>query len=236
MTSCVLDHGENEHGPIRQPVDIGLLCAWHRRRLTTTTRNIADLWLDLALLIEAGSAPKDETPKTRHLKSAEAPAPANLEALALYDRRSSPTRLPERWVKGRYFEADNSTPIPPVTAIVAGWVLCLAEERPLTATVLPGSVLAQLELLTLHHDWIAAQLWIDDYVTELTDVHKALKAAVRDHEAKLIGYCRLPVADRTCGGQLLKENGSGVIRCTSCRESWVTPQQQAMLAVALETP
>lgn len=244
-TTCVLDHGADENGPIYRAREVGLLCAWHRARLTATTGQVAELWYDLAFIVEAGTAPKDETPKTRHLKAAEAPAPANLEVLALRDPRSHPSRLAE----------DQSAPIPPVLSVVAGWLLCLAEERPLTETRhrlaiirnraywvaytapmrLPKSVLAQLTLLERHHDWIAAQLWVDDYLTELTDLRQALRAAVRDHANKRIGSCRLPVEEKVCGGALLQENGTGVIRCAACKATWVTAQEQARLAVSLES-
>lgn len=216
---CIFDHGDEP-----RQVDVGLLCEWHRRRMTFLTNGIHELWLDLALITEAGSAPKDETPKTKHLKSAEAPAPANLEALALRDPRSSTVRLP----------TDESTPIPPVLFVVASWLLCLAEERPLTAD-LPASVLAQLAVLSRHHDWIAAQTWVDDYIGEMTELHKALKAAVRDQTHRTIGYCHLSTEERErCGGALVQENGSSVVRCRGCEASWVTSHQRAMLAITLD--
>lgn len=231
MSACVLTHSGDE----RREADIGLLCFWHRNRMTSTSNAIRELWLDLALIIEAGSAPKDETPRTRHLKAAEAPAPANLDALALRDERSSAVPLVDRWVDGEFIQGDYSTPIPSVLTIVASWLLCVADERPLTAT-LPGSVLGQLDVLVRHHDWIAAQLWVDDYVLEMTDLHKALKLAVHDYTHREVGRCRLPVEDRDrCGGALIAENGSGVITCRACRATWVTPQEQARLAVALES-
>lgn len=232
--ACVLDHGSDANGSIRKQADVGFLCGWHRGRMTTTTGHITQLWYDLAFIVEAGTAPKDETPKTRHLKSAEAPAPANLDVLALRDPRTHPARIAVNPDIPKH-EGDLSTPIPPVLTVVAGWLLCLAEERPLTATVLPKSVVAQLALLERHHDWIAAQAWVDDYVAEMGELYRALRAAVRDQVTKRIGVCRLPVEGGVCGGTLLEENGTGVIRCASCSARWVTPQEQARLAVTLES-
>ena len=226
MSECVLGHEQ------RREAEVGFLCLWHRNGLTIATTEITRLWYDLALIVEAGTAPKDETPKTKHLKAAEAPAPANLDVLALRDPRSHVAAIPP--TVENYGYGDPSSPIPPVLTVVAGWVLCLAEERPLSAS-LPRSVIAQLDLLALHHDWIAAQPWVDDYSNEMRDLRDALKLTVRDHtHRKIDGRCQLPTETGVCGGVLLSENGSGVIRCTACRANWVTPQQQALLAITLE--
>lgn len=223
---CVLGHGRGANGlPLDREAEHGLLlCTWHRRRMDHLTRDIADLWVDLAFILEPGSAPKDDTPRTRHLKASEAPAPANLEALSLRDSRSASAPLPD----------DPSTPIPAVPAIVASWVLLVAEERPLSAT-LPKSVLAQLQLLTVHGDWIAGTEWAPDYLTELDELRRALSAAVRDQPFRKVGRCSLPGPEGgACVGDLVKENGSDHIECRSCHARWVTPQEQARLAVVLD--
>lgn len=234
MSNCVLIHGRDEHGqPIHREAVVGFLCHAHRRRMDDTVHEIGELWTDLDLILEANSAPKDETPKTRHLKAAEAPAPANLEALALRDHRSSSTVIPPN-PKIPKHEGDPSTPIPPARFIVGSWLSVVAEERPLSST-LPRSILAQLAILARHGDWIAAQPWVDDYLGELIDVRKALKAAVRDQVYRRVGQCPLfpEGQDQPCGGALLEENGSGVVKCADCRASWVTPQEQARLAITL---
>lgn len=232
---CVLTHGRDANGePMPQQADCGFLCEKHRRRLDRTAREIRELWIDLQFIDQAGSAPKDEAPKTRHLKSAEAPAPANLEVLSLRDPRSAQTPiLPNPAV--RFHEGDTSTPIPSVLAVVASWVQLVAEERPLTVK-LPASVVAQLALLERHHDWMAQQPWIDDYVTEFGELRKALAAALRDHTHRVIGRCRLPMESRDmCGGALLEENGGDTIMCGECGARWSTPQERARLALSLES-
>lgn len=224
---CVLGHGLGANGePLNREAEHGLLCPHHRRSLDHLTRDVRDLWYDLTFILEAGTGPKDETPRTRHLKAAEAPAPANLEALALRDPRSSSTALPE----------DTSTPIPAVLSIVASWVLLVAEERPLTADKLPQSVIAQLQLLDRHADWIAGQPWVDDYATELGDLRKALRLAVRDVTHHKIGRCRLPAeeGEGACGGTLIRENGAESVRCSQCGAQWTSPQELARLSLSLE--
>jgi hypothetical protein len=224
---CVLPHGCDPNGePIHREADEGFLCRNHFNRMGATVREVGDLWADLAFIVEAGSAPKDETPKTRHLKSAEAPAPANLEVLSLRDPRSLSVAT----------AADPSNPIPSLVSIVASWTMLLAEERPLTAT-LPRSAMAQLGLLQVHHRWIAAQPFVDDYLNEMVGLRKALSAALRDHTHKQVGRCRLPVEGREgpCGGALIEENGTDTIKCQDCHAQWSEPHERARLAMSLES-
>lgn len=221
MSACVLRHGE------REEAEFGLLCKRHRNQLDSDTREIADLIVDTQRILDGG-APAEESPKTRYLKQPEAPAPGNLGIMSLFDRRTAVARIPGT---PQNPDGDQSEPMPAVFAVIASWVLLFADERPLT-TILPKSVLAQLELLRRHHQWACVQPWIDDYALELTELRRALKAAVNDHTHTACGTCDLPTADRArCGGVLLAENGTGVIRCTDCKSTWITPQERARLAV-----
>lgn len=212
--TCPLPHGVDLNGiPRVEQADIGILCRRHRQRMDKLNEETAILWCELNLVID-GSLPREASEKTRHLKSPEAPAPCDLTAVSLRDPRS-------------YGE------IPAVPHIVASWLLLVAEERPLTMT-LPKGVVGQLDLLARHHDWMAGQDWVDDYLLELAELRKALAGAVRDRTHRKIGHCNLPVASGICGGVLLKENGTGVIKCVDCGAAWVTAQEQARLAVSLE--
>lgn len=245
MTLCILHAADN-----RPEATVGLLCGKHRAKMDKITAEVNMLWCELALIID-GSAPRESSMKQRPRKQPEAPAPLDLAAAALRDPRNGATV--------------QSGDIPSVMGVVSSWVLLVAEERPLTAT-LPSSVVAQLALLALHHDWIAAQTWVDDYVSELSELVKALRLAVNDREFVKVGTCDLPIQGPapcdcychanpsasctitrsdvgcgphemivvgTCGGSLMRRNGSSVVECRDCGESWVTPQQQAYLAVRL---
>lgn len=270
---CVLGHGLGANGePLNREAEHGLLCPHHRRSLDHLTRDVRDLWYDLTFILEAGTGPKDETPRTRHLKAAEAPAPANLEALALRDAATHGERLAGRaychqcgdigygppiqqaesaaryaqWAANLHtvrtghrayvVDGDNSDPLPPVLSVVASWLLLVAEERPLTADKLPQSVIAQLQLLDRHADWIAGQPWVDDYATELGDLRKALRLAVRDVTHHKIGRCRLPAeeGEGACGGTLIRENGAESVKCVQCGAQWTSPQELARLSLSLE--
>jgi hypothetical protein len=150
--------------------------------------------------------------------------------MALFDKRTRPAPISP---SAEHPDGDTSSPMVPVLAMIAGNVLLLAEERPLT-TVLPSSVLAQLDLLTRHHDWIAAQLWVDVYFGELRDVRQHLKSAVRDRTHILVGYCDLAKEgepEQACGGALILENGGDTVQCKGCGATWTDPRERARLAM-----
>ena len=235
---CMLNHGDQPTEP--QP---GLLvCRRHRNELDNLTVEISNLIVDLCR-IRDGGAPSLPSPKTRHTKAAEAPAPGDLTIMALFDARTAtgPVRASpdDPW--------DTSQPLAPVLHIIASWLLLVADERPLT-TQLPGSVLGQLDLLARHHDWLAGQPCVGDYRLELRELRTHLRAAAHDHTHRRVATCDLPTVDgrapmlvvhrnravrwvRICGGSVLCENGSSVWRCVRCQAEWLTDQQKARFAV-----
>src|SRR5206468_9659540 len=143
------------------------------------------------------SAPRYATPKTRHLKNPEAPAPGDLTLMALFDARTHTQRLP----------GDQSEPMIPIAHTVGSWVLLLAEERPLSGE-LPNSILGQLDLLARHGDWLAGREWIDDLLAELGEIRQHLRAAVHEPAASPVGRCPSQDADgRACDGPLWADKG-----------------------------
>ena len=223
---CVLPHRDDAE--VRAP---SLVCEWHRRALTRLTEQIREGWFDLALITVAGSAPKDAAPKTRRTKSASPPAPANLDVIVLRDPRTATAELRQLLRDGH--PADLSRPASNVLAAVASWVLLVAEERPLSAK-LPSSVIAQLDLLERHGDWISEQPWIDDYWAELGEIRNALKSALHDRASTKVGRCYLPTDDgKDCHGNLLRRNGELSVRCHRCDARWVTAAELARLELAL---
>lgn len=229
--ACVLTHDQ------RTPALDGLLlCRKHRHSLDDLTTEIGALIIDSCRIIDGG-APSEATPKTRRVKQPEAPAPGDLAIMALYDSRTLTVRLP----------GDQSTPMVPVLHVIASWLLLVAEERPLT-TPLPTSVLAQLDLLSRHHEWLAAHPAVDDYHLEMTELRTHLRGAVRDHTHKRVTTCDLPTDDGQhpaviirrnralrivliCGGAVLVRNGDDVWRCNRCGGTWLTDQQKARFGV-----
>ena len=218
--ACIGDHDEREPA-----LDGLLLCGRHRRRMDTDVTEIGLLIVDSQRIVDGG-APQEEAGRSFHSKKrADPPAPGDVLLMSLFDPATKAARLPD----------DDSEPVANVLGVVASWLLLVAEERPLTAT-LPKSVLGQLDLLKRHHEWLAAQPYADDYLLELGELRKALAGAVRDHRFERRGVCRLPVEEKDgpCGGTLLEENGTRVVSCRRCGARWVTEQELARLAVSLE--
>lgn len=231
MTDCVAPHDEPERA-----LDELLLCPRHRRRIDADIAEIGLLIVDSMRIIDGG-APRDSGPQHKAPKKrADPPAPGDVTLMALYDRRTAADRIKPRSASHRlgWSEGDNSEPMPAVLAVVASWLMLFADERPLTAT-LPRSVLAQLDLLQRHHEWAAAQCWIDDYLLEMAELRKALAAAVHDVRFERRGRCNLPLDGAVCGGTLLEENGTRAVVCNRCKARWVTDQELARLAISLET-
>lgn len=234
MTSlCVLHDGDERP----EAVPGLLLCRKHRRRMDDDVTEIGLLIVDSQRVTDGG-VPSDPTPKTRRLKQPEAPAPGDLLLMAMYDPRTTATRLrptPEALAVGDK-DGDQSEPLTNVLGEIADLVERLAEERRLSN--LPASVLAQLDLLKRHHDWIAAQDWCDEYLEQIATTKRGLAGALHDHRfIPRDKPCNLPAenGEGTCGGKLLEENGTAVVVCVKCRARWVTGQELARLALSLES-
>jgi hypothetical protein len=182
---CVLD------GEIKRQAEVGYLCGWHRDRLDFLSSEIAILWCELALILD-GSAPREWTEKTKHVKAAEAPAPLDLEAAVL--RISIP-------------------------AEAAWWTLQFANDRPLRN--LPGSVVGQFDLMQKHHDWAASWHRIVDYANWLEQTRKLMRRTVRDWIGQILGTCDWPDTNgHPCGGKIMRENGTETVRCNKCGRIW----------------
>jgi hypothetical protein len=180
-------------GEIKRQAEVGYLCGWHRDRLDFLSSEIAILWCELALILD-GSAPREWTEKTQWKKlDDDIPAPLDLEAATL--RMTIPAQT-------------------------ASWTLLVATERPITAS-LPKSLVAQLDLMQRHHDWIAAQAWIDDYANWLEQTRKLMRRTVRDWIGQILGTCDWPdTSGHPCGGRIMRENGTETVRCNKCGRVW----------------
>jgi hypothetical protein len=221
---CILPHGSHEDGcPKTRHATTGAICGWHDEQLTTSIDEIKLHWRSLNLILLPGTTPIETTARGGKSK-ADPPAPANLEVLSLRDRRSG----------SAYDE------LPSVPAVIAAWVVEWDDERRLTEThtelvngvtvtrerrlTLPRGVLAQLDLLARHQTWIVGRPWVDDYITELNQLRRALKHALRDRETTEMGRCLY------CDTNLVER--SNAVICPGCHEKWVSPQEKARLSVA----
>jgi hypothetical protein len=144
--------------------------------------------------VEAGSAPADTTPKTRHLKAPASAAPANLDVLSLWDVRSSEVMIVvSEWVRlvleenvdlhkldqaerEKYFAEHPTTVDSPARLLRVHW-------RP------PSSTVGQLDLLAKHLGAIVGALWVDDFWQEMSDLSRQLKGVLRDVAHRRVGSC-----------------------------------------------
>jgi len=227
---CVLDHGtDNEGNPTHAEVATGRLCKPHRKRLDTITTDIHDLLFDLPHITEAGTAPKDSTPKGKHTKNPYPPAPANLDVIALLDTRGKSTAR-DYWVKqdNGQWKMEGSK-ITPVLNVIAYWVAAVAQMRDIDRTHLPKSAAGQLDWLRRHHDWIATQTAVETYLHSIENVRKELRTTLHDYQTDMNDRCP------HCNSSLHAKGNRGAVECRyGCGAQWVTPQEQARLALMLE--
>lgn len=227
---CVLDHGTDLEGnPVNAETSVGRLCKQHRKRLDTIATDIHDLLFDLPHITEAGSAPKDSSPKGKHTKNPYPPAPANLDVIALLDTRGKSTAR-DYWVKqdNGQWKMEGSK-ITPVLNVIAYWVAAVAQMRDIDKTHLPSSAAGQLDWLRRHHDWIAAQSAVERYLHSIENVRKELRATLRDWQTDMTDRCP------HCNGALFARGNRGAVECRyGCGAKWVTAQEQARLALMLE--
>lgn len=241
---CEFPHRDDE----AHELYVGQLCRWHRNRLDWLVNEIRKLDEDLDLIVEAGSAPKENAARGRRLSNPSPPAPANLDVLVLRDRRSH----------GDVDSLDDAKRQPfAVPYVTEVYCYRVRDERKLTRVVLryvpqpdgsvlevpttvkanvPRSVVARLDMLLRHHDWIAEQDWVDDYLTELSALKRAMSGALRDNTHKFKGRCYLLIGEdgQVCNGELLQENGTLFVQCRKSRShQWRTPRELAALEYGL---
>lgn len=276
---CILPHRDDK--PAGE-AEVGQLCGWHRLQLDRLVNDIRDLDQDLNLLMEAGTAPKQQSANGGRSKgNPNPPAPANLDFIVLHDRRSHSD------VDSVDDRADQ--PAASIELMTEANATRVRDERRLTRIVLrpvrqpdgsilevpttvpalvPRSYVARLDMLVRHHDWIAAQDWVGDYWDELHQLRNSMRGAVRDKPFKRVGSCylmtpvditdqcgcdchtsggafRLPCDTpggcghrhtemQPCGGRLMQENGSDVVKCRKDRShTWETAAELARLEIAL---
>lgn len=208
---CVVDPAHHPFDSDGVPIPVAAapdsqLCAGHRYDLDAYAEQVKALFIDLALLVGAGSG----SPRTgARSKSAEPPAPIDLVAAALRDHRN-PTAS----------DAAASRDIPSVPGVVASWLIVVANEKPLwthvrpvigwrihpdgsseeirggrARGVLPSSVIGQLDLLARNHGWMCQQWWAGRYWAQLKQARDALWDKVGDLPDRSTNAIALEIAE-----------------------------------------
>lgn len=190
--ACVLGHGE----PVER--EYGYACRRHYHWIDRTLHQILELFAlmpDVEVII-SGPMTGDGRSGTR----SGSPAPGRVEIMAITDRRARPLGHPDE--------------IPDLPGALAQWARMVVEERA-TTDQLDGTVAQSVRILRRERLWIAQQDWIDDYVNELGDLHRALARAIGDTMwPRPIGKCP---NDQT---PLYNTIGVDEVTCRRCRATW----------------
>jgi hypothetical protein len=203
---CVLAHDK----PTKRHV--GLLCARHYHWLNNSLDQMVELYALLPYALLPGKSGDEE----RHGTSVEAPAPGNLNVIALTERTQ---RGGERSMRAVGDELWYELPdIPPLVPMLESWCLLVIEERwhgSPTAPHLNGTLTGACNILRGQRHWLAEQPWIDDYTQTIAALHRALASAAGDTMwPKPIGKCP------NCRASLYNTIGLDEVTCRKCGSAW----------------
>ena len=210
---CVLDHGEHVER------HVGLLCRRHYHWIDATLIQLEELFALRGAVVAPGSAGGD-----RVGAAVESSVPGRLGVMALTDRRAQ-------------FWREDDDAIPNVPGALESWLRLVEEERGVKllpfqravfavdrrGCVVPAAGLVRwrlpltvtIRLLRRERHWIAAQPWIDDYVSDLAELHLALARGIGDSMwPKPIGQCP------NCRRKLYVTVGVDAVTCKRCKASW----------------
>lgn len=189
-TDCILGH------PDHAERFMGYICRRHYHWIDATLAQIAELFalLDDVLVPGPGGDGRSGT-------RVGSPAPGRVEVMALTDRRA---KTP--------IDLDQPDDVPDLPGSLASWARLVAEERKIESTYY---VTASVRLLRHERRWIASQLWVDDYVTELAALHLAVARGVGDTMwPRSIGKCPNDAAP------LYNTIGLDEVTCRKCHKTW----------------
>jgi hypothetical protein len=203
---CVLAHEK----PQRR--DNGLLCTRHYHWLNNTLDQMVELYALMPYALLPGKRGDDE----RHGTSVEAPAPGNLDVMALMEPTQRGGRTAMRAVGDElWYELPD---IPALVPMLESWCLLVIEERwhgSDKAPRLNGTLTTAVGILRGQRHWISQQLWINDYANTLAALHRAVARAAGDTMwPKPIGSCP------NCRAPLFNTIGVDEVTCARCGSAW----------------
>lgn len=212
---CILPHPEQP----RRALDIALICRKHERAILEDLTDLATLYALLDDVIEPGSVVADEL--VRYAKRPDPAAPMRLEIAVLRDTRTT-------W--------DLSDPDSlSVLETLTGWATIVREEMRLSVGG-RATVISEVGVLRVQHDFVIAQAWVDDYAKDIHRAATAVRHACGEYDrAADVGSCPVvhqvddvirdgeivPGRAKVCGGRLFPDRyGLMRVRCSRCGEVW----------------
>lgn len=207
---CLLSHAE--------PVEArhGLLCARHYHWIGDTLTQLEELWaLRGHVVVHIASTRYDTSPKGTPDGS---PAPGRIGVMAVSDSRMQANPAVgmtyERNWNGRVLETNGPDMID-VPGVLFSWVRMVVEEQAREVEEAGSSLTASVRFLRRERIWIARQLWVDDYASEIHDAHRALASATgAGMWPQSIGKCP------NCQARLYPTVGIDEVSCRRCKTVW----------------
>lgn len=100
----------------------------------------------------------------------------------------------------------------------------IAAPREITVTTEIGHLLGGVE-------YAAHQDWIDEFATDLRDLHAQCRRLAGDQPPRPIGRCTTLVGDGECGTPLYMPQRGDTIECHGCHRTWRRPEWERLAAL-----
>lgn len=202
-TTCVMPH----HDDPRRALTGALICGKHDRGIRTDLEDIEHLFPLLDDVLEPGSVQADEL--MRYSPNIDPPTPVRLDVVALRDHRTT-------------WDASADPDAVDVLGVLAGWATIVREERNLATPDGRATVLGETGTLRVHHDWVTAQPWVDEYAKDVHRAALAVRHACGEYDRSTrVGNCSRQLDEAVCGGPLYPDRyGLMRVRCARCGETW----------------
>lgn len=192
-TDCVMPHKDHSDR------FMGLLCSRHYHWIDRTLVQIEELFALRGDVLLPGSG-GDERSATR----VGSPAPGRIDVMALTDPRGI-----RDWI-------GDPDAIPDIPGALDLWVRVMSEEHStLNLDTYTATVSGAVRVLRRERRWIARQAWVDDYVNELHDLHRAVARGVgAPMWPEPIGKCP------NCQTPMFTTIGADEATCRRCKTTW----------------
>lgn len=165
-------------------------------------RKLADIETYLTIV----SSVPTRGPAVPHTKGFASTPPARLDVIAMLDPRTE--------INGPG-QDDIDDEVPNVTADLDGWSRIVQEEHP------EHPCGHGAWYLRSYCDWITRQPWCDEFATDVTRVHSALRNACQDTPDRSVGECITVTDQGECGGDVYPTQDRDGVRCSRCRRLYI---------------
>lgn len=200
-TDCILGHADHAER------FAGYACKRHYHWINDTLYQIGELF---ALLDDVRLPGPASDIRSGTMDGS--PAPGRVEVMALTDPRA---KTP--------IDLDGEDDVPDLPGSLSSWAVMVIHEqteddldaRERRVAMIDGTVVRSVSFLRRERMWIAAQPWLDDYVSELAALHRAVALAVGDSMwPRPIGKCPNDQAP------LYNTVGLDQVTCRRCKATW----------------